>query len=92
MNGNIASFINFSKTRKGLSQNSPEIEQSYREYIADTNIPQSTITEAEKEVISENMMGIDFAAMSCNTLSVIRIVQNMEDFGKNEMEFKKGEW
>lgn len=48
--------------------------------------------EAEKEVISENMMGIDFVAMSCNTKPVMSIVRITEDFGKNEMEFKKGEW
>ena len=48
--------------------------------------------EAEKEIVSENMMGLDFVAMSCNTATIMRLVRLTEDFGKNEMEFKKGEW
>ena len=48
--------------------------------------------EAEKEVVSENMMGLDFLRMMCETKTAMYIVRNTEDFGKNEMEFKKGEW
>ena len=48
--------------------------------------------EAEKEVISENMVGVDFLRMMCETKTAMYVVRNTEDFGKNEMEFKKGEW
>ena len=46
----------------------------------------------EKEVVSENMMGLDFLRMMCETKTAMYVVRNTEDFGKNEMEFKKGEW
>jgi hypothetical protein len=48
--------------------------------------------EAEKEIISENMMGLDFLRMICEVKPVIRIAYRSEDFGTSEMEFKKGEW
>ena len=48
--------------------------------------------EAEKEVVSENMVGVDFLRMMCETKTSMYVVRNTEDFGKNEMEFKKGEW
>ena len=50
------------------------------------------VKEAEKEVISENMVGVDFLRMMCETKTSMYVVRNTEDFGKNEMEFKKGEW
>ena len=37
-------------------------------------------------------MGLDFLRMMCETKTAMYIVRNTEDFGKNEMEFKKGEW
>jgi hypothetical protein len=48
--------------------------------------------EAEKEVVSENMMGIDFPRLLCECRPVARIMRTTEDFGGYEMEFKKGEW
>jgi hypothetical protein len=48
--------------------------------------------EAEKEVVSENMMGLDFRTLLCECKSVIRVVHVNENFGTCEMEFKKGEW
>jgi hypothetical protein len=48
--------------------------------------------EAEKEVISENMMGIDFCALLCECGPAVRIMRITEDFGGYEMQFKKGEW
>jgi hypothetical protein len=48
--------------------------------------------EAEKEIISENMMGIDFGILLHECKSVVQLVRLTEDFGGYEMEFKKGEW
>lgn len=48
--------------------------------------------EAEKEVVSENMMGIDFSALLWESRPVVRFVRKLEDFGFSEMQFKKGEW
>lgn len=48
--------------------------------------------EAEKEIISENMMGLDFAALLWECRPVVRFVRKVEDFGTYDMEFKKGEW
>lgn len=48
--------------------------------------------EAEKEVVSENMMGVDFCALVCETKSSVRTMNLAEEYGKDEMEFKKGEW
>jgi hypothetical protein len=48
--------------------------------------------EAEKEVISENMMGIDFRVMLYECKPVVKLMRLTEDFGGYEMEFKKGEW
>lgn len=48
--------------------------------------------EAEKEIVSENMMGIDFQTLLYECRPVMRIVRITEDFGGYEMEFKKGEW
>lgn len=48
--------------------------------------------EAEKEIVAENMMGIDFPALLCECRPVVRIMRMTEDFGGYEMEFKKGEW
>ena len=48
--------------------------------------------EAEKEIISENMMGIDFQTLLYECRPVMRIMRITEDFGGYEMEFKKGEW
>jgi hypothetical protein len=48
--------------------------------------------EAEKEIISENMMGLDFVALLCECRPVVRLMRMTEDFGGYDMEFKKGEW
>jgi hypothetical protein len=48
--------------------------------------------ETEKEIVSENMMGIDFSALLCECRPVVQIMRITEDFGGYEMEFKKGEW
>ena len=48
--------------------------------------------EAEKEIISENMMGLDFRALLWECKPVVQIMRTTEDFGGYEMEFKKGEW
>lgn len=48
--------------------------------------------EAEKEVISENMMGIDFKTLLYECEPIVQMVRISEDFGLYTMEFKKGEW
>jgi hypothetical protein len=48
--------------------------------------------EAEKEIVSENMMGLDFRALLWECKPVVQIMRTTEDFGGYEMEFKKGEW
>lgn len=48
--------------------------------------------EAEKEVISENMMGIDFTTLLYESEPLVELVRVSEEFGLYEMEFKKGEW
>jgi len=48
--------------------------------------------EAEKEVVSENMMGIDFSTLLYECKPVVMLVRVSEDFGLYNMEFKKGEW
>lgn len=86
MNGNIASFINFSKTRKGLSQNSPEIEQSYREYISDTNIPQSTVTDAEKDIIrKEYISAIQYVLLNLTTPQEKEFYKNLDINDNNNL-------
>lgn len=48
--------------------------------------------EAEKEVVSENMMGIDFRMLLSECRPILQLIRIAEDFGGHEMEFKKGEW
>lgn len=48
--------------------------------------------EAEEEVISENMMGIDFKTLLYECEPIVMLVRISEDFGLYDMEFKKGEW
>lgn len=48
--------------------------------------------EAEKEVISENMMGIDFCSLMYECNPAVQLVRVSEELGLYEMEFKKGEW
>lgn len=48
--------------------------------------------ETEKEVVSENMMGVDFTRLLCECKPIIRIVHLNDNYGASEMEFKKGEW
>jgi hypothetical protein len=48
--------------------------------------------EVEKEIISENMMGLDFRALLCECNPTVKAKRITEDFGFYEMEFKKGEW
>lgn len=68
MNGNIASFINFSKTRKGISQNSLASELEYKEYISDRSIPQSTLNADEKATIREEYISaIQYVLLNLTT-------------------------
>ncbi len=48
--------------------------------------------EAEKEVVSENMMGIDFSTLMYECNPAVQLVRISEELGLYEMEFKKGEW
>lgn len=48
--------------------------------------------EAEKEIVSENMMGIDFCTLIYECQPIVELVRISEDFGLYNMEFKKGEW
>lgn len=48
--------------------------------------------EAEKEVISENLVGIDFNKLLSETRPVVVLMRTNEEFGTYDMEFKKGEW
>ena len=48
--------------------------------------------EAQKEIISENMMGIDFSTLLYECRPIVELVRISEDFGLYNMEFKKGEW
>ena len=48
--------------------------------------------EVEKEIISEHMMGIDFSALLYECKPALQIMCTTEEFGPNEMQFKKGEW
>jgi hypothetical protein len=48
--------------------------------------------EAEKEIISENMMGIDFSTLMYECNPAVQLVRVSEELGLYEMEFKKGEW
>lgn len=48
--------------------------------------------EAEKEVVSENMMGIDFNTLIYECQPLVEMVRITEEFGIYEMQFKKGEW
>lgn len=68
MNGNIASFINFSKTRKGISQNSLAAELDYKEYVSDRSIPQTTLNADEKEIIrDEYISAIQYVLLNLTT-------------------------
>ena len=68
MNGNIASFINFSKTRKGVSQNSLAAELEYKEYVSDRSIPQSTLSSDEKNIIrDEYISAIQYVLLNLTT-------------------------
>lgn len=48
--------------------------------------------EAEKEVISENLVGLDFSILLYESKPIVELVRLSEEFGLYEMEFKKGEW
>lgn len=48
--------------------------------------------EAEREIISENLMGIDFHILLHECKPAVKVMRLSEDFGGYEMEFKKGEW
>ena len=48
--------------------------------------------EAEKEIVSENMMGLDFVTLLWECRPVVRFVREVEEFGRTEMQFRKGEW
>lgn len=43
------------------------------------------------EVVSENMVGIDFITMSTNSI-VLQVENINEKYGIHDMEFIKGEW
>lgn len=68
MNGNIASFINFSKTRKGISQNSLASELEYKEYVSDRSVPQATLNSDEKAIIrDEYISAIQYVLLNLTT-------------------------
>lgn len=68
MNGNIASFINFSKTRKGISQNSLASEREYKEYVSEKSIPQTTVNAEEKSIIrDEYVSAIQYVLLNLTT-------------------------
>lgn len=48
--------------------------------------------EAEKEIISENLVGIDFSTLVYECKPIVQLVRIREELGLYEMEFKKGEW
>jgi hypothetical protein len=48
--------------------------------------------EAEKEVVSENMVGIDFNTLIYECQPLVEMARITEEFGIYEMQFKKGEW
>ena len=49
------------------------------------------ILEMQSEIVSENMFG--FEHLTNNTDSVILdLSKTIEEYGRNEMQFKKGEW
>lgn len=48
--------------------------------------------EAEKEVISENLVGIDFSTLLYESQPLVELARISEEFGLYEMQFKKGEW
>lgn len=48
--------------------------------------------DAEKEVISENLVGLDFSIFLYESQPIVQITRISEEFGLYEMEFKKGEW
>jgi len=68
MNGNIASFINFSKTRKGINQNSLSTELEYKGYISEKSIPQATLNIDEKDIIrDEYISAIQYVLLNLTT-------------------------
>ena len=68
MNGKIASFINFSKTRKGISQNSLASAMEYKDYVFDKSIPQSTLNAEEKAIIrDEYISAIQYVLLNLTT-------------------------
>ncbi len=68
MNGNIASFINFSKTRKGINQNSLSTELEYKGYISEKSIPQATLNTDEKDIIrDEYISAIQYVLLNLTT-------------------------
>lgn len=47
--------------------------------------------EIEQQVVSENMVGIDYLTLS-QYPAIVNLVAIKSDYGFLEMEFKKGEW
>lgn len=48
--------------------------------------------EAEKEVVSENLVGIDFNELLHEIRPAVVLMRTNKEFGTYDMEFKKGEW
>jgi hypothetical protein len=48
--------------------------------------------EVESQVVSENLVGIDFSALLSENQPIVQFTRISEDFGLCDMEFKKGEW
>lgn len=68
MNGNIASFINYSKTKKGLSPNSQQAELDYKNYITEFSQPQSTLSTDEQDIIrQEYISAIQYVLLNLTT-------------------------
>jgi len=48
--------------------------------------------EAQLQVVSENLVGIDFSTLLYECQPIVMLVRLSEEYGLYEMEFKKGEW
>jgi hypothetical protein len=48
--------------------------------------------EVESEVVSENLVGLDFSTLLYESQPLVELTRISEEFGLYDMEFKKGEW
>ena len=86
MNGNIASFINFSKTRKGISQNSLASELEYKGYVSERSIPQSTLNTDDKDIIrDEYISAIQYVLLNLTTPQERGFFRNLDLSNNNNL-------